>query len=65
MALPLILTALLFTAGCSGSSLPDRQPTKADVDAGTACYQAPISVIVWKETDRKYVGEGIWCKYEK
>ncbi|MDB5186837.1 MAG: hypothetical protein JWM07_309 [Candidatus Saccharibacteria bacterium] len=73
-----VLIASLSVVGCtpqsngdvqpdpiaSVPSHPDRHPTTADVDAGTACWQAPITTIVWKEQDRKYVGKNGWCKYE-
>lgn len=77
---PVVVVMLLFATGCSQSpqsdgdvapevvvtelSHPDRQPTKADVDAGTACFQAPVSTVMWREMDRKYVGKNGWCEYE-
>jgi hypothetical protein len=75
----LCVAASLFVAGCSQQSQPDkpatqaptveqfshpdRNPTMSDVQAGTACVQAPVTVIVWIEDNRTYK-EGSYCKFK-
>lgn len=74
-----VTSSLLFVVGCSEQSQPDntatlvpsvgqfshpdRDPTMDDVHAGTACVQAPVTVIVWIEDSRTYK-EGNYCKFK-
>lgn len=67
----------LFIAGCSSQGEPDREATPApsvaehvsatfdDVKAGKACIVAVVSMPVWIETDREYIGENGYCEYKE
>lgn len=63
--IPLVLATLLLAAGCAHPAHPDREPTRADVEAGTACTYAVTLLIVWKEPNREYVGKNGACVYAK
>jgi uncharacterized lipoprotein NlpE involved in copper resistance len=78
VVVPLVLM-LLSLVGCATQSQPDaraasevagshvvhpnREPTMDDVQAGTACVQAPVTVIMWIENDKTYT-DGIYCKFK-
>lgn len=60
-----VVAACLFVASCDQGGHPDRSATFDDVKAGTACIAMPVSIPVWKETDREYVGENGYCRYKE